>query len=255
MATPPDQTRAALLTVATAASAEVAAVAAQAAATGPTEARAALFAAVPLIVESYSVGSSALALDWYEELRDEANPRRPFRPQIVPTFDDDALAAIVAQSTNPLRDLEREFARQADRLGEEMTRALDESLTLLTPQVETLVADGFRETVTENVKADPDAVGWKRHARPEACKFCLMLAARGAVYTEETARFAAHGAVTNGKTTGGNCMCIAGPAFGGKEIWAEATPMQYVASQRTRTPEQQAALRDYLNENFPDAPG
>lgn len=253
MATPPDQTRAALIVVAAEAAAETRAVTEVAQA--PSEARAALFAAVPLIVAAYSDGSGALALDWYEELREESNPRRTFRPQIFTNLDDDALSTMVAKATEPLHVVEREFAAQADRLGEEMARALEESLTLLTPQVEEAVANGFRDTVTANVAADPDAVGWQRHARPEACKFCLMLAARGAVYTADTARFAAHGAVMGGDRKGGNCMCIAGPAFGGKEIWAEASPMQYVASQRTRTPEQQAALREYLNENFPDAPG
>lgn len=58
-----------------------------------------------------------------------------------------------------------------------------------------------------------------------------------------------------GGRKGGNCMCIAGPAFGGKEIWAEATPVQYLASRKKRTAKQKAALRKYLNSNFPDAPG
>ena len=49
-------------------------------------------------------------------------------------------------------------------------------------------------------------------------------------------------------------MCLAGPAFDGEGI-AKATPMQYVASKRKRTEKERAALRDYLNHNFPDAPG
>lgn len=214
----------------------------------PSETRAALFAATPLIAAEYTTGSSALALEWYEELREAAEAVQRFSPAPLVLVTDDDLAAIVAETTSALYDIER-------GIEEDLEAALTESLELLEAEIVEEVAQAYRDTITGNVERDPEAVGWRRFARPEACKFCLMLAARGAVYTEATARFAAHGAVMSGNRKGGNCMCIAGPAFGGKEIWAEATPMQYVASQSKRTPAQQAALREYLNTNFPDAPG
>jgi hypothetical protein len=207
-----------------------------------------LFAATPLIINDYTSGSSALALDWYEELRDAARVAQRFSPRPLVLVTDDEIAAIVAETTAALHDIERGIEKDIEA-------ALAESLELLEAEIEEEVAAAFRDTMTGNVSADPAAVGWRRFARPEACKFCLMLAARGAVYTEATARFAAHGAVMGGNRKGGNCMCIAGPAFGGKETWAEASPMQYVASSAKRTAAQQATLRDYLNKNFPDAPG
>lgn len=220
-----------------------------AAASEPSEVRAALFAATPLIVSEYTSGSAALALDWYEELREAVTTTASlFEPRPFVLVTDDTVAAIVAATTSSLRDAERDVQRDFEA-------ALAESLELLEAETERVVVDAYTDTMTGNVAEDPDAVGWKRHARPEACKFCKMLAAKGAVYTRETARFAAHGAVMNGDRKGGNCMCIAGPEFGGQEIWGEASPMQYLALQKTRTPEQRIKLREYLNENFPDAPG
>lgn len=214
----------------------------------PSQFRAAMFAATPLIVSEFSPGASTLALDWYEELREEIAPRRLYTPTPRLLVTDDDVAAMVARVTEVLRDLKQETDAEVERLMAESSR-------LLEAEVQRQIAIGFRDTIVENTKDDPGSVGWRRFARPEACKFCLMLAARGAVYTASTARFAAHGAEMRGGRKGGECMCIAGPAFGGKEIWAEATPMQYVASQRERSAEDKVRLREYLNQNFPDAPG
>lgn len=247
MATSPERVRRALLRVTTAAQREARRVA-KVAAQEPTQFRAALFAATPLIVSEYAPGASTLALDWYEDLRQEVAPRTLFTPTPRLLVSDDDVAGIVARVTKDLAN----FERQADA---DVERLMADSTKLLEAEVQRQVATAFRDTVTENTKDDPAAVGWRRFARPEACKFCLMLAARGAVYTEKTARFAAHGAMMRNGRKGGECMCIAGPAFGGKEIWAEATPMQYVASKRERSTADKARLREYLNHNFPDAPG
>lgn len=249
MATSPKRIREILAQLASRANREIKSVATQG--QTPSEVRAALFAATPLILGDYVDGSAALALDWYEELRGESNPRKIFRAQPFTLITNDDISAMVAKSTEALHELEL----QAEREIEEMATALRESLELLDSGVLQAVHNGFRDTVTENVTADPESVGWKRFARPGACKFCLMLAAKGAVYTKETARFAAHAAVVDGKRRGGDCQCIAGPEFAGDEVWDEATPLQYTASQRKRTPEQAAKLREYLNEHYPDAPG
>lgn len=210
--------------------------------------RAALFAATPLIVSEYTDGSAALALEWYEELRDGAQPDTAFTPTPLVLVTDDNVTAMVAEMSASLYEIQQGIER-------EIAEATAEAIRLVEDEAERFVADAFRDTVTGNATVDPSAVGWRRFARPGACKFCLMLAARGAVYTEATARFAAHGAAMAGNRKGGNCMCIAGPAFGGKEIWAEATPLQYVASQRRRSESERSALRAYLNKNYPDAPG
>lgn len=221
---------------------------ARAAAQDPGQFRGALFAAAPLIVSEYAPGASMLALDWYEELRQEVAPQQLFTPTPVLRVTDEDVAAIIARLTESLRTIQQATDEEAARLVAEAAR-------LAEAEMQKQVATAFRETITENSREDPASVGWRRFARPEACKFCLMLAARGAVYTQATARFAAHGALMRDGRKGGECMCIAGPAFGGKEIWAEATPMQYVASRRTRSDADRARLREYLNKNFLDAPG
>lgn len=247
MATSPDVIRRDLLVITSEARADVRAVA-NAASEDPGALRAALFAAAPPVVTEYAEASAALALDWFEELRVESGVPTPYRPRPFVNVTDDDISAVVAQTTEALYDLQRGMER-------ELEAVFAETLTMVEDALAEEVARGFRETIVENSYEDPEAVGWRRFARPGACKFCLMLAARGAVYTETTARFAAHAAVTGGKRTGGDCRCVAGPAFAGDEVWTEATPMQYVASKRTRTPAQRAALREYLNANFPDAPG
>lgn len=237
--TPPDRVRAGLVLVSNAVAADTRAVAA--AGSTPEEIRAVLFTAAPVIVSDYSDGSSALALEWYEELRTEAAPSQRYSPSPVTLVTDDEVKAIVATSTVALRSATEES----------LPDATERSLTLLIGGLQEVVTDAFRDTVTTNAAADPSAVGWRRFARAGACKFCIMLADRGAVYSERTARFAAHGAVMHGQRRGGNCMCLAGPAFGGPE----ASEMQYVASRRHRSAKEQARLREYLNENYPDAPG
>lgn len=237
--TTPNQVRTGLTAVTDAAAADARAVAETA--SNPADIRAVLFAAAPLIVSDYIDGSAALALDWYDELRDLAEPSKRFAPRLVTVVDPEQIATQVAVSTRALFDLEREL----DRLTEDLLRkATEDSLALLTAEIQKDVAAGFWDTVTDNAEEDPATVGWKRYARPGACKFCLMLAKNGAIYTERSARFAAHP----------NCFCIPAPEFN-ETGWVEATRIQYVASRRKRTDAERAALREYLNHNFPDAPG
>lgn len=243
MATPPSSVRAGLAAVTAQAQADVQTITA-AAGDDPAQIRAALFATAPLVVGDYGDGAAELALGWYEELREEARPRRPFTPQPFMTVQDDRLASAVAWATEGLHDLERQFLdtveADVDRLVQEAT---DDAMNRLLPEIQKEVAAGFRDTITGNAIEDPEASGWRRFAQPDACKFCLMLAARGAVFTEDTARFAAHT----------NDHCLAGPSFDPEAPRADL--LQYTASQRTRTPEQRARLREYLNEHFPDAHG
>jgi hypothetical protein len=243
MTSSPDEVRTGLTIVTSAAAAEL--VASAEPAETASDLRALLFLAAPVIVSDYSDGAAALALDWYEELREAAETKGRYAPEPFRVVTDEYVRAQVAAATVDLHDV------PSGRL-EEVKRV---SLSLVADSLPEMVADGFRETITRNAINDPASAGWKRFARPDACKFCKMLAAKGAVFTEKTARFAAHGAVMNGGRKGGDCMCIAGPEFGGRDTWSEATPIQYVASQRKRSPQQRLKLREYLTENFPDAPG
>lgn len=238
MATSPERIRRALLRVTAAAQREVRRVA-QEAPQEPAAARAALFATVPLIVNDYADGAAALALEWFEDLRDDARPSRPFTPEPFTANTEDDLRALVARSTEPLWDLER-VQREVEQ---EFDAAYAETLARIEAKVQQAVAADFRETVTRNTARDSEAVGWQRFARPGGCKFCVMLAGRGAVYTEASVRFASHE----------NCGCVAGPSY--NQDAPRADVLQYQASKRKRTAAERAALRKYLNAQFPDAPG
>lgn len=248
MATTPEQIRSGLHIVADAAAADVAAAAEQA--ETPSDFRAVLFAVAPAAVAAYGPAAAALGAEWYEELRDAAaaigDITRPFVPTLVLPETEDKVKAIVATASVDFSDRPEAEVVDFEEAKARILRDIEDA-------TRANVAEAMRQTVVENVTADPDASGWRRFARPGACKFCRMLADRGAVYTRDTVRFAAHGAVMPGGRKGGNCMCFAGPAFGKPD--EEATALQYAASRKKRTAKQRAALRKYLNENFPDAPG
>jgi len=97
----------------------------------------------------------------------------------------------------------------------------------------------YRDTILENRKRDPSAVGWRRITNG-GCKLCRMLADRGAIFMDTTARFAAHT----------NCKCTAQPVFSTGDYGEEASVMQYMASQKRSTPTSRARLREYLNTNY-----
>lgn len=188
-----------------------------------------LLVAVPEVVAFYSDGTAALAADHYDDLREAANPPRRYAAEPVVNFRDEKLRRGLIWAQEPLYVAEPSIELASERLAEVV------SLETARP---------FRDTILTNTQNDPSAVGWRRHTSGSGCRFCLMLAARGAVFKESTARFAAHG----------HCSCSASPVFDGED-GEEASVMQYVASRSHRSPRQQKALRDYLNTNYPDGRG
>lgn len=196
----------------------------------PEVQRAALLEAVPEVIAYYSDGSSALAADYYEEERERAAVNSRFSAQAVVADRTVKVRRAVAWASEPLF----EIAAAASSIL---------AASRLTEVVQSEVARPFRDTITTNRKRDPDSVGWRR-ITAGGCKFCRLLADRGAVYKASTVRFAAHT----------NCHCTAQPVFTTNDTGIEASVMQYRASQKTRTPKQRARLREYLNsfyENFP----
>lgn len=202
------------------------------------ERRSGLLEAVPSIIGYYSDGSSALAADFYDEQREQASARGRFTAEPVVLDRGEKIGRAVAWASAPLFD-----------------DAADLTATRLTLVVQAETARPYRDTITTNMQRDAQAEGWRRVTAAGACKFCRMLADRGAVYREGTARFAAHGPGPHG---GGPCHCTAQPVFNGQG-GEEASAMQYIASKRYRTQEERdknnAKVRAYLNEHFADVPG
>lgn len=186
----------------------------------PDRTRDALLVGVPEVVSYYSDGTAALAADHYDDLREEANPRRRYTAEPVAELRDEKLRIGVLWAVEPLYDPEPDRTLTLSRLAQVV-------------QYET--ARPFRQTITANTRRDPSAVGWQRITGGDGCKFCRMLAGRGAVYKQATARFASHP----------KCDCTAAPVFD-DNAGPEASVIQYVASLRKRTPAQRETLRRFL---------
>jgi len=229
MATPSETVRTQLAIVTAAAVADLVAEAAPA----PLERQAGvLLASLPLVVPSYYDAAGVLAVDWYGEIREESRPSALYVPEVIgdPATDWIEREAEVFRRSLDAVDFEAEIAA----LTAEITRLAEKE-----------VARGFRDTILGNARQDRESIGWSRVTRPGACKLCVMIAARGAVFRKETANFAAHT----------SCHCAARPEFRNGDHGPEATVEQYLAAKKRRTPRERKALRKYLNENYPDARG
>ncbi len=187
-------------------------------------ARETLLGAAPLIVERFSDGTSALAADHYDDLREEAGAPGTFAAEPVVRLREEKIRTGVLWSTEPLYRPEPDDGLSVERLAQVI-------------QLE--AARPFRDTITTNTSRDPASIGWRRETG-DGCRFCRMLAGRGAVYKEATARFASHP----------HCHCTAVPAFEGYD-GPEASVVQYVASQRKRTPADRQRVRDFMD-RMPD---
>lgn len=85
------------------------------------------------------------------------------------------------------------------------------------------ILDGGRDEVISTARKSPAITGWRRVVSPDACDFCVMHAARGAVFSAETATFSAHN----------NCSCAAEPAMrGGEGQRIEVDPYVAVGAKR-----------------------
>ena len=187
----------------------------------PEVRRLALLETVPGLIDYYSDGSSALALDFYEEERELARISSRFTPQIVESDRVVKQRRAIVWAAAPLFVDPDDVLSVGSRMGE---------------LIQLEVARPYRDTILANQRNDPAAVGWKR-ITVGGCKLCRMLADRGAVYKESTALFATHA----------NCNCTAAAVFVGAEDGPEASTIQYKASARSRTPKQRDELRAYLN--------
>lgn len=142
---------------------------------------------LPALIDAYGAAAATLAADWYDDLRDKTGVAGGFRA-IPVDIRDSGSQALVGWAVNEATDL-------------------SSLQTLVLGGMQRRIANFSRGTVMGSSIADPKATGWQRVGAGE-CKtgFCDMLIARGAVYSEATADFAAHD----------HCNCSAVPAFGGE---------------------------------------
>jgi hypothetical protein len=184
-------------------------------AASPAGIRVALSDVLPALIDTYGVAASTLAADWYDGQREVASVRRAFRA-IPATVPDQNPFALIGWALDQAKD--------------------DQSLRgLIEGGMQRRIADYSRLTVMGSAVQDPAAVGWQRTGGGD-CHFCDMLIARGAVYSEASADFAAHD----------NCRCSAVPAFGGRPQPVKA----YTPSTRDISDADRARVRAYIDENY-----
>ena len=99
-----------------------------------------------------------------------------------------------------------------------------------------MVMNGDRLTVVESVKADREALGYRRISDGNPCSFCAMLVARGGVYTEATAGFQAHS----------RCGCTARAVYDRNDARAErARELQQLWNESARGRSGDDAIRAF----------
>lgn len=186
----------------------------------PTDLEAALFGVLPDVLDTWAEASATAGADWYDELRDSQEIPGRFSAIVEPLGDLGAYA-LAGWAAEPLKRPEPDVLSAKSRLEDGFQKRLVNSANV---------------TVTGSAKADPKARGYMRRTRPGACRFCIMVASRGAVYTERSARFACHG----------HCFCEAIPAFGGRALPVDP----YKPSDRPQTDADRARVRRWIKENL-----
>lgn len=175
----------------------------------PEAARDALLEYVPFLVATYGEQAASLAADWYDDVRaDEGVPGR-FRAAMDVPDESEATEGLVRRAAGAL-----------------FTDVPLAALPMIQGKAAQYAIEGARQTVMVSTMRDPRSSGWRRVTRSGACRFCRMLAGRGAVYKESTAFFAAHGGAE-----GGECNCAAVPSWDPDA--PEVDVFLYEASRRT----------------------
>lgn len=200
----------------------------------PEVARNALISFLPMLILRYGMAGAALAADWYDQLRADEGVAGRYRAAPAEPVDINVRTeATVRRSMAPAFALTTASTVGLLYAGQPAgARAAGLVLPALTDPMTKMVLEPARETTVLSALADPQAAGWTRVTRAGSCKFCRMLASKGAVYKQRTVDFAAHG----------HCNCAAAPSWDkdGPEVDVRA----YVASERLGNLRERAASDD-----------
>jgi hypothetical protein len=155
----------------------------------PAAVKDALFDFVPALVSEYGDVAATVAADWFDELRVSEGVGGSFRAPLAPPLPDEQVKSRLAFGTRTDGPL---WAGQAE--------TLTSFLALMTNEY---ALQPGRDTVMQ--AAHKDNAAYARVPEPGACKFCLMLASRGFVYSKDT--------VGDSKKFHGKCRCNAMPVW------------------------------------------
>lgn len=171
--------------------------------------------AVQAVVEYYGRASAAAAVEWFRQERRAAGVVGRVSLKAVPATPEGFVDSLVADSVAAL------------------LVTPETAPDVLDSQAQHLILQQGRNQMLSASAQDAAAKGWARVPNPDACSFCLMLAARGAVYgSKRAANFRAHFKQPNG--SGGDCRCTVEPLFrnhyeptavvrNAQALWADST--------------------------------
>lgn len=155
----------------------------------PEAVQLALFDFVPALVGEYGDVAATVAADWYDEFRAESGIDGRFRAPLAPPLPADQVNGRLGYATRASGPL---------WLGDSAT--LTAFLGLM---VNEYALQPGRDTVMQ--AAHKDNAAFARIPEPGACKFCLMLASRGFIYSKST--------VGDSRKFHGKCRCNAMPVW------------------------------------------
>jgi hypothetical protein len=188
----------------------------------------ALFDVLPALISKWAVASASVAADWYDELRETAQVQGRFTA-IVSPLEDLGAEALAGWGDEALKDV-------VDLDQPRKLSPLDSARDRVEGGVQKRLVNAANLTVTDSADKDPHARGYMRRTRPGACKFCIMVASRGGVFTRSSSTFACHE----------HCYCEAVPAWGG-----QALPVgPYRPSDKPSNAKDRARVRKWIADNL-----
>lgn len=134
----------------------------------PIAVRNALLDFYPELVATYGDTAAVLGADWYDSQRDVAPSAASFRAALAEPANTDQASAAARYALGPL------FTAEPDPIA---------ALANLNGTAQRLVLQPGRDTVFDSAGRDPVRTGVARvPSGATTCRFCIMLASRGAVY-------------------------------------------------------------------------
>lgn len=158
----------------------------------PVSAKAALFEVIPPLVEKWGDVAAVAAAEWFEEFRVAEGVSGAFRAQLAGPVPVGQINGRLGYATRESGHL---FAGQDTDFEKFMSLIVNEYT--MKPGHETVMYNSIR-----------DKAAFARVPERGACKFCLMLASRGFVYSRSTADQS-----KDGERFHGSCRCHAMPVY------------------------------------------
>lgn len=139
----------------------------------PARVKASLLAYFPELVQVYGDAAALLGADWYDASRDVPASARSFKAVLASPVQREQAEASARWALGPL------FLDEPDPQF---------VLSQLSGATQRLVLQPGRNSFAESARRDPSRARWARvPSGVTTCKWCVMLASRGAVYVDDIA--------------------------------------------------------------------